>query len=238
VVDILTEVPFMLILVQLLVGVFAFFLIRDGGMATGEAAPTSKGVSLYVLALRHKGVAITSLGVFLFGLSHGAFLYFTVPLLGESLGFGPARIGWIISGFGFGHVVGALITGPLSDKTGRRKPFVFISLLSPGVLILLFSLMDQVLLMVAITFLIGFLTAPCCGIVPAMVAELLPQAPASAIALQRSSQMLGIFVGPIFGGLILGIWGFSIAFIAYAAITIVGSLVFLLSVPEPAPVLP
>jgi len=160
-------------LVQILVGVYAFFLIRGRGLATAQAAPTSRGVSLYALALRHKGVAVTSLAVFLFGLSYGAFLYFTVPLLGESLGFGPVRIGWIISSFGFGHVIGSLVMGPLSDKMGRRKPFVFLA------------------------------------------------------------QMLGIFVGPIFGGLILGIWGFSTALVAYAAITIVGSLIFLFSVREP-----
>ncbi len=220
-------------LVQILVGVYAFFLIRGRGMVTAQVAPTSSGGSLYTLALRHKGVAITSLCIFLFGLSYGAFLFFTVPLLGESLGFGPVRIGWIISSFGFGHVIGALIMGPLSDKMGRRKPFVFLALLSTGVLLLLFSLVDQVLLMVAITSLIGFLSAPLCGIVPAMVCELLPESPASAMALQRSAENLGIFVGPILGGLILSISGFSTALIAYAAITIVGSLIFLLGVREP-----
>jgi len=220
-------------LVQVLVGVYAFFLMRGRGVVTNQAAPASSGGSLYTLALRHKDVAITCLCVFFFGFSYGAFLLFTVPLMGESLGFGPVQIGWIISGFGFGHVLGALIMGPLSDKMGRRKPFVFLALLSSGVLILLFSLAEQVPLMVTITFLLGFLTAPCCGIVPAMVAELLPEAPASAMALQRSAEMLGIFVGPIFGGLILGISGFSIALIVYAAITIVGSLIFLLGVREP-----
>ena len=221
-------------LLQLLVGVYAFFLIRGGVTAAAQAAPANKGVSLYTMALKHKDVAITSLAGFLFGLSFGAFLYFTVPLLGESLGFGPSRIGWIISSFGFGHVLGSLIMGPLSDRMGKRKPFVFLALLSPGVLILLFSQVDQILPMVVITFFIGLLTAPCCGIVPAMMAEFMPRTPASAMALQRAAEMLGIFAGPVFGGLMLDISGFSTAFIAYAAITIAGSFIFLFSVREPA----
>ena len=220
-------------LVQILVGVAAFFLIRDRAAIARRMPLAAKGLSLYTLALRHKNVSVTALSIFLFGLSHGAFLYFTVPLLGESLGFGPVRIGWIISGFGFGHVLGALIMGPLSDKAGKRKPFLFLALLWPGILILLFSLVDTVAPMVAITFVYGFVTAPCCGILPALAAELLPEAPTSSIALQNSAEMLGIFVGPIIGGLILSAFGFSVALVTYGVITIAGSLIFQLSVPEP-----
>ncbi len=221
-------------LVQILVGLAAFFLIHDTVAATARTSPGSRGVSLYTVALRHKNVSITALSIFLFGLSHGAFLYFTVPLLGESLGFGPTRIGWVISAFGVGHVLGALVMGPLSDRLGKRKPFLFISLLSPGLLILLFALTDTVAPMIAISFVYGFFTAPCCGILPALAAELLPEAPTSSIALQNSAEMLGIFVGPIVGGLLLDAFSFSTALVVYGAVTIVGSLVFQFNVPEPA----
>jgi MFS family permease len=218
-------------LIQLLVGIGAFFLIRQG-MRSRRAMSEAGGKLSFSTIFRNRGVTITSGTALLFGVSHGAFMYFTIPLLGDSLGFSPSRIGWIISAFGFGHVIGALFMGPLSDKVGKRKPFVFMAVFGVGVLILVFSLLKSLPLMIATTFAIGLVTAPCCGIVPALVAELAPRLPATAMALQKASEQFGLFVGPMIGGILIPILGFSHAMVVYAAIAICGSFMFLSSVVE------
>jgi hypothetical protein len=58
---------------------------------------------------------MASLSTFLWGISYGALLFMTVPLLGEKVGFTPTKVGWVISAFGWGHVAGAFVfPGPYS----------------------------------------------------------------------------------------------------------------------------
>jgi MFS family permease len=214
----------------LLGGVYAFFLIRR--LAVKPKLPEAKKTT-FKDVIKHRGLLLTCISTLCFGVSHGAFLYFTVPLLGNSLGFSASQIGWIISGFGIGHIAGALVLGPLSDRVGRRKPFIFGAFFGLGLMIILFNLLDSVLLMVMATIVIGFITAPCCGIVPALASELVPRAPATAISLQKSSEQLGIFVGPVVGGALISALGYSSAIIGYGAFVILGSLIFLVGVNEP-----
>src|SRR6056300_1978887 len=53
--------------------------------------------------------------------------------LNESLGFSFSKIGWIMTAFGLGSVVGSWLGGRLTDKIGFYKVMVF-SLLATGVL--------------------------------------------------------------------------------------------------------
>ncbi len=218
---------------QLLVGVLAFFVIREGTRVNG-AMPQRAKKPAFSTILQNKGVMITSVASVLFGISHGAFLYFTVPLFGDSLGFSPSRIGWIISAFGVGHVIGALIMGPLSDRVGKRKPFVFGAVFGLGVLILVFSVLQSLPLMVMTTLAIGLVTAPECGIVPALAAELAPGLAATAMSAVKASEQLGLFIGPMIGGILVAALGFNQAMVIYALIAIGGSLIFLFGVAERA----
>lgn len=217
-------------LVVLVGGISAFIFIRRW-----RGNPQSVAISKpsFQAVFRNRGLLITCAADLLYCVSHGAFLYFTVPLLGDSLGFSAARIGWIISGFGIGHATGALILGPLSDRVGRRKPFVFGAIFGLGMIILLLSQLGTALLSSTATFAIGFVASPCCGIVPALAAELLPGAPSTAISVQKSSEQLGVFLGPMVGGALIGAFGYRNALIGYSAIALLGSLMFLFGVTEP-----
>lgn len=221
-------------LIELMVGIFAFFLIpRQAGkdnVRTSE--PVHKSLFNRDILL-NKGVSVTSSASFLFGLAHGAFLYFTIPLLGDKLGFRPFEIGWIISAFGAGHVLGSLTLGPISDQINRRKPFIFMGFFGPGVVILFFTLLNNISLMVLSTFVLGVVTSPRCGIVPALIAESAPETPAAAMGIGKSAEQLGLFVGPMVGGTLIPNLGFNSTMLLYAAITMAGSLIFIIGVSEP-----
>ncbi len=157
----------------------------------------------------------------------------TIPLLGEKLSFTPLKIGWVISAFGWGHVAGAFVFGPLSDKFGKRKPFGLISVLGSGILVTLFAFSENLWWMVAINALFGFISGPCCNVFPAMVSELNPTAPATSIGTQRFGEQSGIFLGPVIGGLLIPVLGYQGAIVTYGGIMITGSIVFQLGVAEP-----
>lgn len=221
-------------LIELLVGIFTFFIITSKSKGRTVSAPDSSHKSLFNRdLLLNKGVSVTSSASFLFGFAHGAFLYFTVPLWSDKLGFRPSEIGWVISAFGAGHVLGSLILGPISDQIKRRKPFIFMGFFGPGVVILFFTLFNNISLMVLSTFVLGVVTSPCCGIVPALIAESAPETPAAAMGMGKSAEQLGLFVGPMIGGALVPVLGFIGAMLLYAAITMVGSLIFIFAVSEP-----
>jgi MFS family permease len=219
-------------LLELLVGTYAFFMIREQPRATRASTTKSSGPSgRHILA--NAAVLATCVSVFLFGVGFGAFLYFTVPVLGARLGYSPSQVGWIVSGFGFGHVAGALAFGPLSDRMGRRKVFGWTGILLSGIPIGLFGLAASMAAMVAITLFVGFISAPLCGVVPTLVAELVPEAAGAAIGFQKSSEQLGIFVGPTLAGAIIAGLGTNAAMVGAGAVMVIGSVLFLLFVREP-----
>ena len=174
-----------------------------------------------------------ALSMFLWGISYGALLFMTIPLLGEKLSFPATKIGWVISAFGWGHVAGAFVFGPLSDKFGKRKPFGLISILGSGILVLLFGLSENLWWMVACNALFGFISGPCCNVFPAMMSELNPSAPATSIGAQRFGEQFGIFLGPVAGGILIPALGFQRSIFIYGAIMVLASVVFHLGVAEP-----
>jgi MFS family permease len=217
---------------MILVGLYAYFLIKERTTIPAGMTPISKKVPIREV-LKNKDIAMASLTTFLWGISYGALLFLTIPLLGEKLGFPPTKIGWVISAFGWGHVAGAFVFGPLSDKFGKRKPFGLISIFGSGVLVILFALSENIWWMVGINALFGFISGPCCNVFPAMMSELNPSAPATSIGAQRFGEQFGIFLGPVIGGLLIPVFGYQGAIMAYGAIMIIGSLVFQIGVAEP-----
>lgn len=220
-------------LLELLVGAWAFFMIREQRQtltvsAAGSGGPAARSV------LANVAVLATCMSVFLFGAGFGAFLYFTVPVLGSQLGFTPSQVGWVVSGSGVGHVAGALAFGPLSDRLGRRKLFGWAGILCSGIPIALFGLTTSATAMTAITLFVGFVSAPLCGVVPTLVAELLPGAAGAAMGVQKSSEQLGLFVGPSLAGAVIALLGVNAAMVGAGAVMVLGSLLFLLLVKEPA----
>ncbi len=105
-------------------------------------------------------------------------------------------------------------------------------ILLAGIPIALFALTTSLPYMIAITLFVGFISAPLCGVVPTLVAELVPAAPGVAMGFQKSAEQLGIFIGPAVAGAAVAALDFNGALLGAGAVMVVGSLLFLLLVKE------
>lgn len=220
-------------LLMILVGFYAYLLIKEKAGQRLEPLPRPRRNSMLREVIGNKSVTLASLSTFLWGISYGAFLFLTIPLLGDRLNLSATKIGWLISAFGWGHVAGAFVFGPLSDRYGRRKPFGLISILGSGILVLIFTLSSSLWWMILINALFGFISGPCCSVLPALMSELHPAAPATSIGAQRFGEQCGIFLGPVVGGILLPVFGYQQAIIAYGIIMMAGSIIFNWGVTEP-----
>ena len=123
--------------------------------------------------------------------------------LTERLNFTLSDVGWVMSAFGLGSVIGSWLGGKLTDKIGYYKVMVF-SLLATG------------FLFIAVQFLITFVTF-CLGIFlvmlvadmfrPAMFVALSayskPENRTRSVTLIRLAINLGFSAGPALGGIII-----------------------------------
>jgi predicted MFS family arabinose efflux permease len=129
--------------------------------------------------------------------------------LTKSLDFTLSDVGWIMSFFGLGSVVGSWIGGKLTDKIGSYK-------------VMLFSLIGTGFAFVAMQFVTTF-AGFCAGIFglmliadsfrPAMFVALSsyskPENKTRSVTLIRLAINLGFSAGPAVGGLIIAILGYS-----------------------------
>lgn len=123
--------------------------------------------------------------------------------LTKSLNFSLSDVGWIMSAFGLGSVVGSWLGGKLTDKIGYYK-------------VMLYSLFSTGVLFIALQFLTNF-TSFCVGIFlvmlvadtfrPAMFVALSayskPENKTRSVTLIRLAINLGFSAGPALGGLII-----------------------------------
>ena len=169
---------------------------RDGALPMeNPALVLRRWKVLWVMASSQIGTAV----------AFGSFISFFPSYAIERHGISLTTIGLLMSLFPVGGVVGSLVSGPLSQALGRRKPFVW----GPGlVLPIVFTMLLHVdylpviglLLMVA-----GFsvmVVAPVLFTMP-LDMGLKPREVAVAFGLMRTLFPVGATVGPIFVGLML-----------------------------------
>jgi predicted MFS family arabinose efflux permease len=129
--------------------------------------------------------------------------------LTKSLNFTLADVGWIMSAFGLGSVVGSWIGGKLTDKIGFYKVMVF-SLIGTGFLFIILQLLTSF-----ITFCVGIFIVMLVADMfrPAMFVALnsysKPENKTRSVTLIRLAINLGFSAGPAVGGIIITTLSYS-----------------------------
>ncbi|MFL1013298.1 MDR family MFS transporter [Flavisericum labens] len=123
--------------------------------------------------------------------------------LNESLGFSFSKIGWIMTAFGLGSVVGSWLGGRLTDKIGFYKVMVF-SLLATGVLFIALQFLktfEAFCFGIFLVMLVADMFRPAMFV--ALSAYSKPENKTRSVTLIRLAINLGFSAGPAIGGLII-----------------------------------
>ncbi len=129
--------------------------------------------------------------------------------LTKQLGFSLGKVGWIMSAFGLGSVVGSWLGGKLTDKIGYYKVMVF-SLLSTGFLFVglqFLQTFEAILLGIFLVMLVADMFRPAMFV--AMSAYSKPENKTRSVTLIRLAINLGFSAGPAVGGLIITSIGYD-----------------------------
>jgi predicted MFS family arabinose efflux permease len=123
--------------------------------------------------------------------------------LTKSLGFSLANVGWIMSAFGAGSVLGSYLGGKLTDKIGYYKIMVF-SLISSGLLFISLQYLNtfvELVLGVFILMALADMFRPAMFV--ALSAYSKPENKTRSVTLIRLAINLGFSAGPAVGGFII-----------------------------------
>jgi len=123
--------------------------------------------------------------------------------LTEDLGFTLKNVGWIMTAFGLGSVVGSWLGGKLTDKIGYYKVMVR-SLLTTGILFIALQFLNtfaSLCVGIFLVMLVADMFRPAMFV--ALVAYSKPENKTRSITLIRLAINLGFSAGPAIGGIII-----------------------------------
>ncbi|MCK0192604.1 MFS transporter [Arenibacter sp. F20364] len=147
--------------------------------------------------------------------------------LTTSLGFTFSEVGWVMSLFGLGSVVGSWLGGILTDKIGYYKVTV-ISLLASGVFFVAFQFMTTFVAFgvgVFVLMLLADMFRP--AVLVALSAYSTPENMTRSVTLIRLAINLGFSVGPTLGGLIIFTLGYDGLFLVDGIASIIAGILLL-----------
>lgn len=129
--------------------------------------------------------------------------------LTKSLNFTSAEVGWVMSAFGLGSVVGSWLGGKLTDKIGYYKVMAF-SLLATGILFVglqFLSTFASFSIGIFLVMLVADSFRPAMFVALSAYSKL--ENKTRSVTLIRLSINLGFFAGPTIGGLIITTLSYS-----------------------------
>lgn len=134
---------------------------------------------------------------------------FLTLYLTEDLKFTPSNVGWIMTAFGLGSVVGTWIGGKLTDIIGYYKVMVR-SLLSTGILFIALQFLDTfagLCIGIFLVMLVADTFRPAMFVAMSVYSK--PENKTRSVTLIRLAINLGFSAGPAVGGLIITTMGYS-----------------------------
>ncbi|MDX1529969.1 MAG: MFS transporter [Rhodothermales bacterium] len=156
-----------------------------------------------------------------------------LPIIGEALDIPEARRGWIVTGYAVALAAGALVTGPFSDRFGRRV----VLLAGTGTMTLalvLHGLADSFAAMVAVRTLAGLCGGMLSGAAVSYVGDFFPyERRGRATGVVMSGTAFGLVFGVPLGRVLAASSGFRVPFLVFAAAMAVVFVLIWTRVPQP-----
>ena len=155
----------------------------------------------------------------------------SLPFYAQNLGATPTQLGLLFASYPLMQFLFSPIWGRYSDQVGRR-PMILFGLLGFGISFALLGLGKTLWVLFAARMLGGILSSAAIPASYAYVADITNrEGRGRGMSLMSASSMLGIFIGPAFGGF-LGDIRLNLPFYAAALISIAFSVVTFFLLPE------
>lgn len=206
------------------------FSVTNPKTNAGETKQTLTLKSIFFLA-KNKETAIVLLGIALYGAGYGTFLTNVPAFLLGVKNYSQAIIGIFFSLFYVAISVSQVVTGPLSDKYGR-KLFMLIGLYISGTGLLLFSHFNQAWALIILT--LGSLGLGIfCLSSMAFLNDIVPDSLKGTISgAYYLCWGIGFFFGPIIIGQLGKLSGNNIGFYAFSALLILEAIIMMNNSPN------
>ncbi|MCU1446987.1 MFS transporter [Cryobacterium sp.] len=152
-----------------------------------------------------------------------------LPLIAyQALGFSVGTLGVLFSGMAVLNIVCAIFLGGLSDRVGRKRVIVG-TLVAAGAATVAFALPMQPVLFIGLMLAFGLATSIGGPVPAAYVAEIAAGSRRGpAIGIYRTFGDLAGIVGPIVIGLVIHLFGFTVAIVVSSVVAFIAALVFAL----------
>jgi len=157
-----------------------------------------------------------------------------LSLFAQSLGASPEAIGFIVSASTLTGVFLKWPAGALSDLYDRRW-LLLVGLLAFALPPFCYLLITDVTWLVVLRFAHGVATAVFAPIALAVVADLRREARGAAYGAYTAATQAGAMLGPLLGGWLLQVAGFSTAFVTAGTLGVIAVLLFFLMRLPPVP---
>ena len=169
---------------------------------------------------------LCSVGLFAF-ISYNLVRMPVLSLFAQSLGASPEAIGFIVATSTLTGVFLKWPAGALSDLYDRRW-LLLVGLLAFALPPFCYLLVTAVTWLIVLRFVHGVATAVFAPIALAVVADLRREARGAAYGAYTAATQAGAMLGPLLGGWLLQVAGFSTAFVTAGTLGVVAVLLFLL----------
>jgi MFS family permease len=211
--------------------VFPFELANSRALAADRFMANSiKNESLFssssgmlILLSSSVGVAIVGLGI----------VWPLVPVYALEMGATGFQVGMIIASFNIARTFSNPIVGRISDRLGRRKPFIVLGLFLYAVVSVFYVSADSVEALIIVRFLHGLTSVLVVPIAMALTADIAPEYRLGRyMGTLNMAVMLGLGAGPILGGVIRDRFGMAAAFYTMGALALVTMFAVLFFLPR------
>jgi len=159
-------------------------------------------------------------------------LPFLTLYLTASLNFSMPQVGWIMSSYGLGSLVGAWLGGEFTHRIGAYKTMI-ISMLGAGIAFVSLGYLNSYLgisIGIFIAALVSDIFRP--AVFVSLAAYARPENRTRAVTLIRLAINLGFSIGPAFGGLIIVLSGYNSLFWIDGITSAMAGLLILVGLPE------
>lgn len=178
-----------------------------------------------------KDLVMVSCIVSLFAMmfTYGSFSSF-MPLYAERVGIPVSVIGFLLTFQALGNIASRLIVGKISDKLGKRSPFLVLGMLMAAFVLFFSASSKEAGFIGGLSFTLGLSTGFSTVIINTIMAERAPLGGRGlALGFFNTTLYAGSGIGPAVTGLLVGLYDFDLAFKASSLVVAAGALAYFLT---------